>query len=303
METIELARIFVKIVQHGSFTKAAEILNIRKSTVSKAISRLEAETGTKLLIRSTRNHTLTQQGQIFYENCLGPIHALEEAQKKLFGADDIAIGNVKLTAPEDIGTHLIAPIIGKISNKNPKLKFNLQYTNKVVDLIKDGFDLAVRLGPLRESRLKTKKIGKLKLILVASPNYLKSSKSILEPTDLKEHKCLTISDNILSRNWVLRKGKAHKKISISPIIESNQMSSLLEVCLNDGGVLLAPSFICQKAIKDGKLIHVLDEWHNQGPQVSLVSPLSMNSTARLKTVSTEIETYLKDSLNHLSKPY
>lgn len=298
METIEieLIRIFVKVIQHGGFSKAAEKLNIRKSTVSKAIKKLEDMTETKLMIRSTRNHTLTFAGQRFYESCIEHIQALEEAQKSLLGTDSMTVGNVKLTAPEDIGSQLIAPVIGKLSTLYPKLKFNLQYTNQVIDLVKDGYDLAIRLGKLKESRLKAKNIGYLKLIIVAAPKYLKNSSSIKTPLDLSNHNILSISDNILSKSWTLTNGKQTKKISVSPIIESNQMSSLLEACICNAGLLLAPAFLCESAIQSGKVIRVLEKWYIPGPQVSIVSPISMNSTARLKIVSEALVKEIKNKL-------
>lgn len=134
METIgiELTRIFVKVIQHGSFSKAADSLKIPKSTVSKAISRLERETGTKLLLRTTRSQTLTASGRAFYETCLEPLQILEDAQKSLFGKDAIIAGKIRITAPEDLGTHVIAPIIGELSQSYDKLFFELLYLNKVV---------------------------------------------------------------------------------------------------------------------------------------------------------------------------
>src|SRR4051812_36061970 len=109
---LELTRYFVKVVQNGSFSRAADLLKLPKSTVSKAITRLEHDTGTKLLLRTTRSLTLTAAGRAFYDTCLGPVHILEDAQKSLYGQDSILSGTLKITAPEDLGAHVISPAVG-----------------------------------------------------------------------------------------------------------------------------------------------------------------------------------------------
>ncbi|CAN0215734.1 unnamed protein product, partial [Chrysoparadoxa australica] len=246
--------IFIKVVQHGGFSQAADILKIQKSTVSKAVTRLEKMTGTKLLVRTTRSHTLTAAGRLFYETCLGPIQVLEDAQKSLHGLDSIASGHIKITAPEDLGTYMIAPVVGKICKENPNLTFDLQYTNEVVDLVKDGFDLAVRIGTLKESNLIAKKIGRLELILVASPDYCSAQEKkrgkIGHPKDLDNHCTLSISGLSMTRTWELQNGKRKGKVQIKPRIESNQMSSLIEAAKVGAGVLLAPRFICKEPLEN-----------------------------------------------------
>lgn len=299
METmeIELSRIFVKVVQHGGFSQAAEILKIQKSTVSKAVTRLEKITGTKLLLRTTRSHTLTAAGRLFYETCLGPIQILEDAQKSLYGLDSIAAGHIKITAPEDLGNYMIAPTIGEISNENPNLQFDLHYTNEVVDMVKDGFDLAIRIGKLKESQLRMKRIGRLELILVASPKYLNKVALPKTPADLVKHSCLSISGYSMSRVWKLQKGKQNSTVHVRPVIESNQMSSLLQAAKAGAGILFAPSYICKNDLEQGHLSRVLEGWNNSGVPVSLVSPVSIASTARLKLVSDILFSKIKAVLN------
>jgi len=290
METIgiELTRIFVKVIQHGSFSKAADLLKIPKSTVSKAISRLERETETKLLIRTTRSQTLTASGRAFYETCLEPLQILEDAQKSLFGKDAIIAGKIKITAPEDLGTHVIAPLIGELLQSYDKLSFELYYTNQVVDLVKEGFDFAVRIGTLKQSGLKAKRIGEVNLITVASPKYLEKRGKINSPQDLAKHDCLSISGLTVSHRWDLKNKKESAKVAINIKTESNQMTSLLQVAIAGGGVALVPSYLVKQDLEQKRLVRVLPGWSNAGFPVSLVSPVSMSSSARLKIVSDKI---------------
>lgn len=283
---IELTRLFVKVVQFGSFSRAAESLRMPKSTVSKAISRLERETGTRLMVRTTRSLRLTAAGQAFYDTCLGPIQTLEEAQKSLFGQDQILSGLIRLTAPEDMGNEVLAPAIGELARRHPGLSFELLCTDQVVDLVREGFDFAIRLGRLRASGLKAKKIGELILVPVASPSYLKMKPRISRPADLGDgHELLALTVGSGMRTWVLRSRRGTENLELQARISSNQMSSLLRAARAGAGVALVPSFLCREDLASGRLVRVLPEWSSPGLPVSLVSPLASTSTARLKIVS------------------
>lgn len=301
METIgiELTRIFVKVVQQGSFSKAAELLKIPKSTVSKGITRLEKETGTKLLLRTTRSQTLTPSGRAFYETCLEPLQILEDAQKSLYGQDAIVAGKIKITAPEDLGTHVIAPIIGELSQLHEKLFFELQYTNQVIDLVKDGYDFAIRIGALKQSGLKAKRIGEVTLIPVASQGYLDKYGKISSPQDLTKHNCLCITAGNLTQRWDLKNKSQSAKVTVNVKVESNQMTTLLQVAIAGGGVALVPSYLCKKALGEKLLVRVLPGWHNEGMPVSLVSPVSMAASARLKLVSDKIFAATQKTLSEM----
>lgn len=279
---IELVHIFVKVVKTGGFSKAGEALKIPKSTVSKAVTRLEEETGTKLLLRTTRSQTLTAAGKAFYDSCVGPIQAIEDAQKSLSGQDSLLTGTIKITAPEDLGTEVLAPAAGDLIQKHPGLSFELVYTDEVIDLVKDGFDLAVRIGTPKESGLKFKKIGEVHLHLVASAKYLKRHPKIQKPEDLQNHSCLSLEHNINRCQWSLKSKTSSAKVTINPRIASNQMSSLMKAAIADAGIALVPSFLCRPYIESGELVHVLPQWTSVGLPVSLLSPLPFSSSARLR---------------------
>lgn len=279
---LELTRIFVKVAQNGSFSKAAQILKLPKSTVSKAISKLEKETGTILLMRTTRSLTLTASGRAFYETSLGPIRQLEDAQKSLYGKDSIMSGLVRITAPEDLGSFVLSPAISKLAAQHPQLNFEIVCTDDIVDLVKDGFDIAVRIGRVNESRFKVKKAGEFPLILVASPQYLKDKEKIKKPQDLHNHYCLSLNIASIFNKWTLKSSKGTVPLSIQTKLSTNQMTSLIQMALSGGGVALVPQYLCQKELDSGKLVHVLPEWSSPSLPVWIVSPLGSASSARLK---------------------
>ena len=290
---LELIRIFVKVIQYSSFSKAAEVLKMPKSTVSRSISRLERETGTRLLVRSTRSLTMTQAGQLFYEASLGPIHLLEEAQKSLYGKDNLLTGTVRITAPEDLGTFVIAPAIAKLSAQHPLLRFELKYTDTLIDLVKEGFDIAVRIGRMKDSGLKLKNAGEVILVPVASPTYLKGKEKIKSPKELSQHQCLTLDLKKTAKQWILESGSKKVQVPIQAKILSNQMSSLVRMALADGGIALVPIYICKNYLNDGRLVRVLPEWSNSGWPISILSPLAPSSSARLKITIDKIYEEIK----------
>jgi DNA-binding transcriptional LysR family regulator len=284
------------VVKTGGFSKAANALRIPKSTISKAVSRLESESGTKLLLRTTRSQTLTAAGKAFYDSCVGPIQAIEDARKSLSGSDSLLTGTLKITAPEDLGTEVLAPCAGRLVQKHPGLNFELRYTDEILDLVKDGFDLAVRIGVLKESGLKIKKLGEVHLYLVASAKYLKAGAKIQKPEDLHDHMCLTLGSGVGRTHWNLKSKTSSAKITIAPRIVSNQMSSLLRAASHSAGIALVPSFLCRDAIEAGKLERVLPQWTSQGMPVSLLSPLPFSSSARLRTVTDHLVSELQAAL-------
>ncbi|XGC81993.1 LysR family transcriptional regulator [Bdellovibrio bacteriovorus] len=294
---LELTRIFVKVVQNSSFSKAGELLKVPKSTVSKAVTALEKETGTKLLMRTTRSLTLTPAGKAFYDSCVGPIQTLEDAQRSLHGRDSIVSGLIRITAPEDLGSQVIAPAVARLAQTHPALQFDLVYTDEVLDLVKEGFDLAVRVGRLNESSLKAKKIGEVILVPVASPSYLKKKEKIRTPKDLENHDCLTLNEQNLISKWTLKNESKTALLKIKPRISSNQMTSLLNMAIAGAGIALVPQFICRQAVQDGTLNYALPGWSSSGLQVHLVSPLSVSSSVRLKMTADLLFSEIREALN------
>lgn len=238
---------------------------------------------------------MTQAGKVFYEASLGPIHQLEDAQKSLYGKDNLLTGTVRITAPEDLGTFVIAPAIARLSTQHPMLRFDLKYTDTLVDLVKEGFDLAIRIGRVRDSGLKLKSAGEVTLVPVASPTYLKGKDKIKLPRDLSEHQCLSLDLQETAARWTLRSGEKTVQVPIQAKILCNQMSSLVQMALADGGIALVPTYICQQYLANGRLVRILPEWSNSGWPVSMLSPLAPSSSARLKITVDKLFDELKAS--------
>ncbi|MGE0632967.1 MAG: LysR substrate-binding domain-containing protein [Pseudobdellovibrionaceae bacterium] len=296
---IESIRIFVKVVQLGSFSKAAEVLRLPKSTVSRTVSGLEKETSTKLLLRTTRSLTLTAGGRAFYESCLGPVQILEDARKSLHGQDSILSGLIRLTAPEDLGAYVISPTIGEISKQNPDLFFDINYTDQVIDLVKEGYDIAIRIGKLNPSSFKATRLAEIVLVPVASPEYLKMKSKIKTPNDLSDHPCLTYRLNSINPKWQLYSKKGSKSVSIKASVTSNQMTSLMNIAMSGAGIGLLPHYLCQKHIEESRLVRILPDWTGTSFPFWMVTPMSTSSSARLKLTADRLADSIRRKLSAL----
>lgn len=292
---IQLIQYFVKVVNHGSFTRAAEVLKVPKSTLSKAVTKLEKQTGTKLLVRSTRKQSLTDAGKAFYQSCLEPIRTLEEAEKSLYGQDDSISGTIKITVPEDFEIFFLSSCIEKLCRLYPELKIVIRSTNDVVDLVGEGFDFAIRIGSLEESNLKARSIGKIKLLTVVGKQY-RQEIQLEKPSDLINVRCIGFSSNLAYHSWNLIKDGKTESVKTPLVVEANQIASLYKLALANVGVTILPWFLCRDALETGELIHALPDWHYEDVPVTLVSPLSTLSSKRLKVVSDELVSAMREAL-------
>lgn len=278
----ENTRIFVKVVQQGSFSRAATLLGVPKSTVSRAVRSLEEEHQTRLLLRTTRSLSLTAAGRMFFDACLGPVQALEEAEKSLSGKDAEMAGHVKLTAPEDLGAHVISPALARLCVAYPQLTFEVNYSNEVIDLVRDGYDLAVRIGKLSTSSYRTRKVGVISLITVAAPSYIGVAPTISKPDDLAKHACLTLNLATIVPRWQLMSGRKSTSVAIKPSIICNQMTSLVRMAREGAGVALVPRYLVADYLAQGELVQLLPDWYQNHYPVSLVMPLSGELPNRLR---------------------
>ncbi|MDR3607637.1 MAG: LysR family transcriptional regulator [Oligoflexia bacterium] len=280
---LESTRIFVKVVQYGSFSRAASSLKMPVSSVSRAVSRLEREIGATLLQRTTRSLKLTASGQAFFDSSVGPIQLLEDARRSLQGTDSIVAGLVKITATEDLGKLAVTPALIALMRKHPALAFEFSYSDELVDLVSGGFDLAVRVGRLASSRFKAIKVGEIAIIAVASPPYLAANPEVRKPKDLAQHTLLGSTGSLGTDQH--------------PRVIGNEMSTLVAIARHGAGIALVPQFVCDRDLKNGSLIRVLPGWSSARFPVFLVSVAKSEMPARVRIVADALTSSLKNVLS------
>lgn len=266
---LNAALVFVRVVQSGSFSKAARQMEMPVSTVSAKVAGLERRLGVTLIRRTTRKLNLTDAGSAYFSRAVNAVAELQQAEAlSSLGKDEVQ-GRVRITAPVEMGSSTLSDVVAQFLKKNLKVSVDLLLTDRVVDLTGEGVDLAIRMGPLKDSTLVSKKIGVANLQVYASPQYLKKSPPLRRPQDLENHACLLFSV-LSSGEWELSRGEMVQKVRVGGPFSANNLLAVQRMALNHFGVALLPSYICQEDIEKRKLIRVLEGWASSKSTVHLV---------------------------------
>lgn len=247
---LELMGLFATVVEQGSFTRAAELLGMPKSSVSQKISRLESQLGVRLLQRTTRRLSLTPQGEIYVEHCRGLLTLARSANLAMARLRSAPAGRVRITAPEATGTLLLGPILAEFRALYPEVVLELTLSDEQLDLVREGYDLALRAAPLKDSSLICRRIGEVARYLVASPGYLARHGMPQRLAELAHHVCLV---HTALPVWPLQEGGWRPQGACV----SNSLLALRELALHDGGIALLPQHVCESGLASGKLQKIL----------------------------------------------
>ncbi|MGY3885881.1 LysR family transcriptional regulator [Aeromonas aquatica] len=247
---LELMGLFATVVEQGSFTGAAEVLGMPKSSVSQKISRLESQLGVRLLQRTTRRLSLTPQGELYVEHCRGLLTLARSANLAMARLRTAPAGRVRVTAPEATGTLLLGKILAEFRALYPEVVLELTLSDEQLDLVGEGYDLALRAAPLKDSSLICRRIGQVARHLVAAPDYLGRHGEPQQLSELGRHACLVHSALPV---WPLQEGGWRPRGACI----SNSLLALRELALNGGGIALLPDHVCQEDLIGGGLQKVL----------------------------------------------
>jgi len=251
---------FVRAAEVRNFSAAGRQLGISSSAVAKAISRLEEGLGVRLFHRSTRSVTLTPEGQLFLSRCQRILEELEAAETEL-STGTSPRGQLRVSLPL-VGA-LLMPILGSFVREHPDIRLELDFTDRIVDVIDEGFDVVLRTGEASDSRLVTKTLGYYTPLVVASPGYLSRHSSPREPQDLLSHACLLHrfpSTGKVDR-WMLRKDDASAvELDLSPLLTASAVEPLIELAEQGLGLAYVPNFLVREQLKSGRLIAVLTQY-------------------------------------------
>lgn len=279
-DDVQAMVIFARVIQERSFTRAARQLGTTTSAVSKRIARLERRAGARLLVRTTRHVAPTETGLLLYERCLRILREVEEAELLVAGLADTPRGLLRISAPVYFGELYVAPLLGKLALELPELRVELSLSDRFVDLIGEGFDLAVRVGTVSGASLVARRLLRTRVVVCASPGYLARRGRPVAPKDLVEHDCLRYSLAPSRSTWHFR-GKGGERIAI-PVtggFECNHGGALRQAAIAGAGIAHLPQFYVNEALERGDLVTVLDDYaegdigvHGVYPAGRLVPP-------------------------------
>ena len=263
--------IFVKVLQAGSFSQAAKLLGMPNSTVSAKVSALEKRLGVTLLHRTTRKLRPTDAGEIYYRRSVRALDELQSAENELEAAQGEAKGVLRVTAPVEIGHSLLPALVHAFLNQHPRMEVELVVTNRVLDLVGEDIDLAIRAGRLKDSSLIARRFDLGDFGLWASPEYLAKHAAPRHPKELTRHNCLRFS-RFKNTGFHLTNGRENLNIAVPGKCMADDFETLRSLAVLGEGMAFLPSFLCAQESKQDRLVRVLPQWRGERVSMSFVHP-------------------------------
>ena len=283
MDRFQAMRVFSQVVECASFARAAERLDLSTSAVSRHIGELEAHLQTRLLNRTTRRLSLTESGQAFYARCVQLLHDLEEAEAEASKAAVEPRGTIRLTAPVHFGARHLAPQVARFMAAHKGVKFDVQLSDRVVDLVAEGFDLGIRIGSTGGENLVARRLGEMRVLPCASPQYLERHGTPRTPQDLANHNCLTYEYVSPANQWTFRdlKGDEHS-VRVTGTLHSNNGDLLVEAATQGAGIAMELSIIVGPEIRAGRLVPILEGYLAPGLTIYAIYPTRRHLSAKVR---------------------
>ncbi len=262
MSRIDSLQTFVSVVRSRNFTSAADSLGVTPSAVSKQISGLEERLGVRLLNRTTRSVSPTEAGQMFYQHCENILESITEAEKLVTDFDVTPRGRLRITAMSNFGRRELARMFTDFSQKYPDISFDLHISDRPLDIVKEGYDFALRLGSLEDSRLIAKPVAEQNIVICASKEYLERWGTPEKLEDLNNHRILIVANAEYARiNWLRQFEKDHgfSLSSVERKLAVNDIDLVYEACLAGMGITALPTYIAERHLEVGEMVRLFPE--------------------------------------------
>jgi len=282
LDPLEGLAAFITVAKHLSFTRAAEELGMSRATVGAQVRTLEAKLGIRLLQRSTRAVVLTEAGAAYFQSLVGIIPQVREAERAALSYQEEVVGRLKVTVPPEFAQLHMGPIIAEFLKRNPSLSIDVTLSHRAVNLIDEGYDLAIRGTIVLDPNLITRPIGDSPLVICASPDYIARHGAPADPTELADHACLHFSGLRWGNVWILNKDGQTLRIPIVPRYLANDGIALRDVAVAGAGITLLPMFAVGAEIRDGRLVRVLETWEIGSVPVHAVYPANKNIASKVR---------------------
>ena len=283
MDRFQALLAFAKVVETGSFARAADRLDLSVSAVSRQVADLEAHLGARLLNRTTRRLSLTESGQAFYERCVQLLADLDEAEESVTASAAVPRGTLRLTASISFGVGYLAPAVAEFGARNPQLRFDIELSDRAVDLVDEGIDLAIRIGDIGSQAVIGRRIGVAQMICCAAPSYLAGRSPPRTPDDLREHACLTYAYASGGNLWPFAGADGRvRKVEVESGTHANNGAMLAALAVAGAGITLAPDFIVAPDVRSGRLVPLLADYSSPAIPINAVYPSRRHLSAKVR---------------------
>jgi DNA-binding transcriptional LysR family regulator len=283
MDRFAAMQVFAQVVESGSFAKAADRLSLSTSAASRHVAELESRLQTRLLNRTTRRVSLTESGRAYYERCVQLLGDLEEAEQEAGSAAVVARGTIKMTTSGVFGPRHVAPAVAAFLAEHPQVRFDVSLSERVVDLVEEGFDLGIRIGTAGSENLVARKLGETRIVPCAAPSYLAARGAPKVPEDLATHNCFTY-EYVTPRNlWRFRgPGGEERAVRVSGNLHSNNGDFAAEAAARGAGVVFEPAFIVGPEVRAGRLVPLLQDFEPLPIPIYAVYPSRKHLSAKVR---------------------
>jgi len=274
---------FARVVEAGSFARAADRLDLSVSAVSRHVSELEAHLGVRLLNRTTRRLSLTESGQMFYERCVQLLADLEEAEQAVTAAAVVPRGTLRITASISFGAGYLGPVIAEFQQRHRELRFDVDLSDRAVDLVDERIDLAIRIGGIGSHALIARRIGSAQMVCCAAPAYVARHGEPRTPADLARHACLTYEYSSEGNLWRFNDaaGAAHD-VKVTGHAHSNNGAMLAALAVAGVGITVEPDFIVAADVRAGRLVRLLRDYAPPAININAVYPSRRHLSAKVR---------------------
>lgn len=299
MDRLHEIEVFIAVADAGSFAKAGARLRLSPPAVTRAISALEDRLGARVFNRTTRSLTITDVGQRFLEGARRVLADLDTAEKEAVGEAAVPQGHLTITASVTFGRSALAPVVCGFLGQHPRVTASVLLLDRVVNLVEEGIDVAVRIGRLPDSNLIAKRIGAVHRVLVASPDYLAKRGAPTSPADLRLHSVIAFTGLMPNREWRFLNGQKPGSVSLHPTLEINDAAAAIQAAEMGHGITIALSYMVSDQIRDGKLAPVLDTFTLPPQPVHLVYPQARLVASKIRAFIDFAAPRLKAALDQL----
>jgi DNA-binding transcriptional LysR family regulator len=275
---------FNAVVDAGSFVKAADALDMSKAAVSRYVVDMETRLGVRLLHRTTRRLSLTEEGQVFYDRSKELLAELDEAEAEITSRSEAASGLLRVNAPVTFGILHLAPLWGVFKALNPKVTLDITLADRVVDLVEEGYDVAIRIAALESSSLVSKRLATTRMVLCASPQYLKQHGTPKHPSELARHEVISYTYLSTRDEWRFDGPIGPVSVKTMPAIHTNSGDTCRAAALAHQGVILQPTFLVGKDLAEGRLVELMPEFRSIEFGIYAVYPTRKHVSAKVRTL-------------------
>ncbi|WP_427833516.1 LysR family transcriptional regulator [Actinobacillus pleuropneumoniae] len=298
MDKLNAINLFCRVIETQSFTQAAQLEQISLAMASKLIAQLEEHLNVRLLHRTTRKITPTEAGLLYYQRCLPILNELKDAENSVSNITSTLQGKITISLPMDFGSRFVAPYLGQFMTTYPNIQLNIEFSDRRVDVVAEGYDLVLRIGTLEDSSIVAKRIARSELVLLASPEYLAKHGTPENLAQLTEHTCLIYENH---QQWQFTDGDQKVKIKPNAHVISNNGYALLQMTKAGQGIVNLPLFLVKEEISAGNLVEILPQYKQHSIDISVLYPHRRYLSPKVKVFIEFLSKLMEDRHQYLVK--